>query len=86
MNKLRDEYVSTKISAGAHLLLRYCPTLGVSMQEFASRSIQSRFRQLYPDLYEEIKARHQEELDEIFDEIIEEVEGDSKNQKPLPLD
>lgn len=49
-----NELVSIKISVDAHHLLRYCPTLGINMQDFASDAIEAEFKRRYPELYEHV--------------------------------
>ena len=73
-----NQLVSIKINSGAHVLLRYCPTLGVQMQDFASRAIINRFSNLYPELYEQIRKRHAPEWERAINELIVKVEGELK--------
>lgn len=65
-----SELVSVKVSKGAHLFLRHVPTLGIQMSAFASQAIIDKFRRDFPEIFDYIMKRENDDLSEWFQSII----------------
>lgn len=79
-----DELVSVKISRGAHLFLRHVPTLGIQMSAFGSQAIIDKFRRDFPEIFDHIMKRENEDLEIWFDKIVSgEVSPYSEEQLEL---
>lgn len=65
MSNENNDLVSIKVKRESHLLLKHCRTLNVNMQDFASKAIKDRFKEMYPLIYTQIKERKTAENEQI---------------------
>lgn len=56
-----DELITIKIYRSTHRFLKYVPALGIPMQDYASQSLLLRFQKDYPELYNDVLNKLEEQ-------------------------